>query len=101
YTMIWPRCKRQSGLWRRKNFDLFPPRPLQSLRLCPPLEMCMRHYTVYGGSFDPIHFGHMSLVEGAIALVYESIIVPDIRHAFGKESAPFEIGVRFLYLSVV
>ncbi len=61
----------------------------------------MRHYTVYGGSFDPIHFGHMSLVEGAIALDYEVIIVPAFRHAFGKQSAPFEHRVRMCELALV
>ncbi len=61
----------------------------------------MRHYTVYGGSFDPIHFGHMSLVEGAIALDYEVIIVPAFRHAFGKQSAPFEQRVRMCELALV
>ena len=50
----------------------------------------MRRYTVYGGSFDPVHYGHMSLVERAIALGYEVIMVPAFRHAFGKQSAPFE-----------
>ena len=46
----------------------------------------MRRYTVYGGSFDPVHYGHMSLVERAIALGYEVIMVPAFRHAFGKHS---------------
>ena len=32
----------------------------------------------------------MSLVERAIALGYEVIMVPAFRHAFGKQSAPFE-----------
>ena len=49
----------------------------------------MRRYTVYGGSFDPVHFGHLSLVERAVTLGYEVIMVPAFRHAFGKQSAPF------------
>ena len=60
----------------------------------------MRRYTVYGGSFDPIHFGHMSLVERAIALGYEVILVPAFRHAFGKQSAPFEHRVRMCELAL-
>ena len=60
----------------------------------------MRRYTVYGGSFDPIHFGHVSLVERAIALGYEVIIVPAFRHAFGKQSAPFEHRVRMCELAL-
>lgn len=61
----------------------------------------MHRYTVYGGSFDPVHFGHMSLVERAIALGYEVIIVPAFRHAFGKQSAPFEHRVRMCELALL
>ena len=61
----------------------------------------MRHYTVYGGSFDPVHFGHLSLLERAIALGYEVIIVPAFRHAFGKQSAPFEHRVRMCELALL
>src|SRR5262249_51040922 len=57
--------------------------------------------TVYGGSFDPVHFGHMSLVERAIELGYEVIIVPAFRHAFGKQSAPFEHRVRMCELALL
>ena len=60
----------------------------------------MRRYTVYGGSFDPVHYGHMSLVERAVALGYEVIMVPAFRHAFGKQSAPFEHRVRMCELAV-
>jgi len=60
----------------------------------------MRPYTVYGGSFDPVHIGHMALVEHAITLGYEVIIVPAFRHAFGKQSAPFEHRVRLCALAL-
>ena len=61
----------------------------------------MRRYTVYGGSFNPVHFGHMSLVKRAIELGYEVIIVPAFRHAFGKQSAPFEHRVRMCALALL
>ena len=61
----------------------------------------MRRYTVYGGSFDPIHFGHVSLVERVIALGYEVLIVPAFRHAFGKQSAAFEHRVRMCELALL
>ena len=61
----------------------------------------MHRYTVYGGSFDPVHFGHMSLVERAIALGYAVIIVPAFRHAFGKQSAAFEHRVRMCELALL
>jgi nicotinate-nucleotide adenylyltransferase len=60
----------------------------------------MRHYTVYGGSFDPVHCGHLSLVERAVALGYEVIMVPAFRHAFGKQSAPFEHRVHMCELAL-
>ena len=60
----------------------------------------MHQYTVYGGSFDPVHFGHMSLVERAIALGYEVLMVPAFRHAFGKQSAPFEHRLRMCELAL-
>lgn len=61
----------------------------------------MRRSTVYGGSFDPVHFGHLALVERAIALGYEVIMVPAFRHAFGKQSAPFEHRVRMCELALL
>jgi nicotinate-nucleotide adenylyltransferase len=42
----------------------------------------------------------MSLVERAIALRYEVIMVPAFRHAFGKQSAPFKHRVRMCELAL-
>ena len=61
----------------------------------------MHRYTVYGGSFDPVHFGHLSLVERAIALGYAVIMVPAFRHAFGKQSAPFEHRIHMCELALL
>ena len=49
----------------------------------------MRLDAVYGGSFDPIHAGHVSMIRRAVELGYRVIVVPAFRHAFGKQSAPF------------
>jgi nicotinate-nucleotide adenylyltransferase len=60
----------------------------------------MSQYTVYGGSFDPIHFGHLSMLERAMALGYEVIVLPAYHHAFGKQSAPFAHRVRMCELAL-
>src|SRR5262249_34512616 len=41
-----------------------------------------------------------SLVERAVALGYEVIMVPAFRHAFGKQSTPFEHRVRMCALAL-
>src|SRR5438093_1977776 len=99
--MLWLRCKRQSGPLARMIFYLFRPQPLQSHCVGLSTERCMRRYTVYGGSFDPVHCGHISLVERAVALGYDVIMVPAFRHAFGKQSAPFEHRVRMCELALL
>ena len=60
----------------------------------------MPRYTVYGGSFDPIHLGHVSMVRRAVGLGCHVIIVPAFRHAFGKRSAPFEHRLRMCRLAL-
>ena len=64
------------------------------------LESHMSRYAAYGGSFNPVHYGHMSMVECAVALGYEVIVVPAYRHAFGKQSAPFAHRVRMCELAL-
>jgi nicotinate-nucleotide adenylyltransferase len=58
------------------------------------------HITVYGGSFDPMHLGHLSMIERAAALDYTVVVVPAYRHAFGKQSAPFAARVRMCALAL-
>ena len=60
----------------------------------------MHRYAVYGGSFDPIHCGHGSMIERASGLGYEVIVVPAYHHAFGKQSAPFGHRVRMCTLAL-
>lgn len=60
----------------------------------------MTRYAMYGGSFDPIHMGHLSIVERAIEMGYEVLVVPAFRHAFGKQSAPFAHRVRMCELAL-
>jgi len=47
---------------------------------------------VFGGTFDPPHNGHLALCRAVLAsgLVDRVIIVPCLRHAFGKQPIPFE-----------
>jgi nicotinate-nucleotide adenylyltransferase len=60
----------------------------------------MTRYAMYGGSFDPIHTGHLSVVERAMALGYQTLVVPAYRHAFGKQSEAFEHRVRMCELAL-
>jgi nicotinate-nucleotide adenylyltransferase len=62
--------------------------------------MGMTRYAMYGGSFDPMHMGHLSIVERAIEMDYDVLVVPAFRHAFGKQSAPFEHRVRMCELAL-
>ena len=60
----------------------------------------MRPDAVYGGSFDPIHAGHVSMVRRAVELGYRVIVVPAFRHAFGKQSAHFEHRINMCRLAL-
>ena len=60
----------------------------------------MHRYTVYGGSFDPVHAGHVSMIRRAVDLGYDVIIVPAFRHALGKQSAPFDHRIRMCRLAL-
>ncbi len=60
----------------------------------------MTRYAMYGGSFDPIHTGHLSVVERAMTLGYHILVVPAYRHAFGKRSEAFEHRVRMCKLAL-
>ena len=45
---------------------------------------------LFGGSFDPIHNGHLSMIEGALKKVDKIVVIPSCRNAFkrGRISNP-------------
>lgn len=47
---------------------------------------------IFGGSFDPPHWGHVALVERVLSrgLADQVLVLPVFGHAFHKETTPFE-----------
>ncbi len=39
---------------------------------------------LFGGSFDPIHNGHMSMIEGALKKVDKVVVIPAVRNSFKR-----------------
>ena len=60
----------------------------------------MTRYAMYGGSFDPIHTGHLSVIERAASAGYHILVAPAYRHAFGKRSEAFAHRVRMCELAL-
>ena len=60
----------------------------------------MTRYAMYGGSFDPIHTGHLSVIERAASTGYHILVAPAYRHAFGKRSEAFAHRVRMCELAL-
>lgn len=48
---------------------------------------------VFGSAFNPPHGGHLDVIEQALAVFEQVILVPSYQHAFGKSMAPFELRV--------
>ncbi|MEE2644979.1 MAG: DUF2520 domain-containing protein [Myxococcota bacterium] len=53
---------------------------------------------VYGGAFDPPHFGHQSAILWLLGRFDEVWVLPTAEHAFGKNMVPFEERCRLLTL---
>ena len=57
----------------------------------------MKTRAIFGGSFDPPHFGHQLLIHYLLesGLVDEVRVVPCNNHPFGKDLSPFHQRVRW------
>ena len=51
---------------------------------------------VYGGAFDPPHAGHASVIQRALELTEQLLLVPSFRHADGKRMAAFQLRCSWL-----
>lgn len=56
---------------------------------------------IFGGTFDPPHFGHVSVVAYVLTcLGWDTVlVVPCYVHPFGKEARPFEARLRMAQLA--
>lgn len=56
---------------------------------------------IYGGSFDPIHVGHLAVISYAMAMLQSDDfwVMPCWKHAFGKELTRFDYRFRMVQLA--
>ena len=53
---------------------------------------------IYGGAFDPFHFGHLGAIKNALKqrAFTKIIIVPSYAHAYGKEMASIDRRIKWI-----
>tara|TARA_B100002019_G_scaffold277688_1_gene277738 strand:+ start:172 stop:753 length:582 start_codon:yes stop_codon:yes gene_type:complete len=53
---------------------------------------------IYGGAFDPFHFGHLGAIKNALKqrAFTKIVIVPSYAHAYGKEMASLEKRIKWI-----
>ena len=56
-------------------------------------EKQVRRIAIFGGTFDPPHFGHVSAVAYVLSCTEwrEVFVIPCHTHPFGKKASPFEL----------
>lgn len=55
---------------------------------------------VLGGSFNPIHYGHLEIAERSSKEVDELWVMPCYSHQFNKKNAPFEDRYKMIELAI-
>ncbi len=55
---------------------------------------------VMGSAFDPVHYGHINVIEQACCLFDEIIIVPSISHAFGKKMTVYDKRIEMIEMAL-
>lgn len=57
------------------------------------MEPACEHFAVavYGGAFDPLHAGHVSVIQRALDIADQVLVAPSYRHADAKRMADFTL----------
>lgn len=62
--------------------------------------MHTKQLAVFGSAFNPPHMGHADVVNQALEVFDQVIMVPSFVHAFGKQMAPFALRVNLTQMLV-
>lgn len=66
------------------------------------MQASAKHIAIYGGSFDPVHNGHVAICKHVAARsdIDSVLVVPCAQHAFGKTLRPFAERMQMCMLAL-
>jgi len=93
--------KESRGSHYRQAFPGKLPAPRHSVFTLPGEELVRGpRIAVFGGSFNPVHNGHVAVVKCLLKEFDEVWLVPCNKHAFGKKLAPARHRLEMLHVAV-